>query len=176
MIRRQSEFQKDERTAMRGGSGTVKLEPIWKKGDGLRSNVRMYSKIVLEPGTSIGYHVHENEEEIFFVVSGRAEADDNGTKVILETGDSIVTRVALCGGAGGFLLDKAVAQGAQLYVTADMRYHDFLDNAQRIVVADIGHYESEHFTKEIFLEIIQKKNPTFAVDFAKKETNQVNYL
>ena len=91
-------------------------------------------------------------------------------------GDTIIGRVALCGGAGGFLLDKAVAMGAQLYVTADMRYHDFLDNSQRIVVADIGHYESEHFTKEIFLEIIQKKNPTFAVAFAKNETNQVNYL
>jgi putative NIF3 family GTP cyclohydrolase 1 type 2 len=88
----------------------------------------------------------------------------------------MVTRVALCGGAGGFLLDKAVELGAQLYVTADMRYHDFLDNHQRIVVADIGHYESEHFTKEIFLEIIQKKNPTFAVDFAKNEANQVKYL
>ena len=91
-------------------------------------------------------------------------------------GDTMVNRVALCGGAGGFLLDKAVAMGAQLYITADMRYHDFLDNAQRIVVADIGHYESEHFTKEIFLEIIQKKSPTFAVAFAKNETNQVNYL
>ena len=91
-------------------------------------------------------------------------------------GDCIVSRVALCGGAGGFLLDKAVEQGAQLYVTADMRYHDFLDWHQRIVVADIGHYESEHFTKEIFLEIIQKKNPTFAVAFAKNEINQVNYL
>ena len=91
-------------------------------------------------------------------------------------GDRIVKHVALCGGAGGFLLDKAVDMGADLYVTADMRYHDFLDNAQRIVVADIGHYESEHFTKEIFLEIIQKKNPTFAVHFAKNETNQVNYI
>ena len=91
-------------------------------------------------------------------------------------GDRLVSRVALCGGAGGFLLDKAVEAGAQLYVTADMRYHDFLDNSQRIVVADIGHYESEHFTKEIFLEIIQKKSPTFAVAFAKNETNQVNYL
>ena len=91
-------------------------------------------------------------------------------------GNTIVTRMALCGGAGAFLLDKAVEQGAQLYVTADMRYHDFLDNSQRIVVADIGHYESEHFTKEIFLEIIQKKNPTFAVAFAKNEINQVNYL
>ena len=91
-------------------------------------------------------------------------------------GDRMVSRVALCGGAGGFLLDKAVELGAQLYVTADMRYHDFLDWHQRIVVADIGHYESEHFTKEIFLEIIQKKNPTFAVAFSKSETNQVNYL
>ena len=88
----------------------------------------------------------------------------------------VITRVALCGGAGGFLLDKAVEQGAQLYVSADMRYHDFLENNQRILVADIGHYESEHYTKEIFLEIIQKKNPTFAVAFAKNETNQVNYL
>ena len=91
-------------------------------------------------------------------------------------GDTIVGRVALCGGAGGFLLDKAVTMGAQLYVTADMRYHDFLDNSQRIVVADIGHYESEHFTKAIFLEKKKKKNPTFAVAFAKNETNQVNYL
>ena len=91
-------------------------------------------------------------------------------------GDTIVSRVALCGGAGGFLLDKAVEQGAQLYVTADMRYHDFLDNSERIVTADIGHYESEHFTKEIFLEIIQKKNPTFAVAFSQSEENQVNYL
>ena len=90
--------------------------------------------------------------------------------------DTIVTRVALCGGAGGFLIDKAVEMGAQLYVTADMCYHDFLDNSKRIVVADIGHYESEHFTKEIFLEIIQKKSPTFAVAFSKNETNQVNYL
>ena len=90
--------------------------------------------------------------------------------------DQMVSRVALCGGAGGFLLDKAVEMGAQLYVTADMRYHDFLDNNKRILVADIGHYESEHYTKEIFLEIIQKKNPTFAVDFAKSETNQVKYI
>ena len=83
-------------------------------------------------------------------------------------GDTIVSRVALCGGAGGFLLDKAVEQGAQLYVTADMRYHDFLDWHQRIVVADIGHYESEHFTKEIFLEIIQKKKSYLCSRFCEK--------
>lgn len=104
------------------------------------------------------------------------QAFEVGTVRYSGDGDRMVSRVALCGGAGGFLLDKAVEAGAQLYVTADMRYHDFLDNSQRIVVADIGHYESEHFTKEIFLEIIRKKSPTFAVAFAKNETNQVNYL
>ena len=92
MIRRNDEFVKEERTAMRGGNGTVKMEHIWKKGDGLNSNVRMYSKLILEPGTSIGYHVHENEEEVFLVLEGRAEVTDNGEKAILETGDSIVTR------------------------------------------------------------------------------------
>ena len=86
-----------------------------------------------------------------------------------------ITRVALCGGAGGFLVDKAVSCNADVYVTADLRYHDFLDHNREILMADIGHYESEHYTKEIFLEIIQEKNPTFAVDFAKKEKKQIQF-
>ena len=90
--------------------------------------------------------------------------------------DRQVERVALCGGAGGFLIDKAVAAGAELFISADLRYHDFLDHNDRIVLADIGHYESEHFTKEIFYDIIQKKNPTFAVSFSKQEKNQIIYL
>jgi len=87
-----------------------------------------------------------------------------------------ISRVALCGGAGAFLIGKAMAAGAQAYISADMRYHDFLENADRLIVADIGHYESEHYTKEIFLELIQKKYPNFATAFAKRETNQINYL
>lgn len=92
MIRRQNDFKKEERREMRGGKGLVTIEHIWKEGDGLRAPVRMYAKLTLEPGSSIGYHVHENEEEIFYVLSGRAGADDNGRKTVLETGDSIVTR------------------------------------------------------------------------------------
>ena len=57
-----------------------------------------------------------------------------------------------------------------------MKYHDFQGNEERIILADIGHYESEHYTKEIFYEIIRKKNPTFAVEFAQNEKNQINYL
>ncbi|MBR1881805.1 MAG: Nif3-like dinuclear metal center hexameric protein [Muribaculaceae bacterium] len=87
-----------------------------------------------------------------------------------------VSRVALCGGAGAFLIDEAIAQGADVLITGDVKYHEFMKSMNGIVVADIGHYESEQFTKEIFFEIIQGINPTFAVDFARKEENQINYL
>ena len=87
-----------------------------------------------------------------------------------------VSRIALCGGAGVEFIGAAMAQGADVYITGDMKYHDFQGNEDRIILADIGHYESEHYTKEIFYDIIKKKNPTFAVDFARSEKNQVRYL
>lgn len=90
--------------------------------------------------------------------------------------DRTVSRIAMCGGAGVEFMGLALSQGADVYITGDMKYHDFQGNEDRIILADIGHYESEHYTKEIFYDIIQKKNPTFAVDFARNEKNQVNYL
>ncbi len=87
-----------------------------------------------------------------------------------------VSRIAMCGGAGSEFMGRAVAQGAHVYITGDMKYHEFQGQEERIILADIGHYESEQFTKEIFLDIIQKKNPNFAVTFATKEKNQINYL
>ena len=57
-----------------------------------------------------------------------------------------------------------------------MKYHDFQGNEDRIILADIGHYESEQYTKEIFCDIIKKKNPNFAVYFAQSEENQIKYL
>lgn len=88
----------------------------------------------------------------------------------------MVTRVAMCGGAGVSLSEAAVGSGAQAYVTADIKYHDFQGREDNLILADIGHYESEHYTKELFYEIIQKKNPKFAVVFASTEENQVKYL
>ncbi len=87
-----------------------------------------------------------------------------------------VSRVALCGGAGAEFVGLAMSQGADVFITGDMKYHDFQGNEESIILADIGHYESEHYTKEIFYDIITKKNPNFAVDFAMTEKNQVNYL
>lgn len=88
----------------------------------------------------------------------------------------VVERVATCGGAGSFLKEEAISLGAQVFVTADCKYHEFMGNEDKIIIADIGHWESEHYTKEIFLAVIQEKNPNFAVDFARNEHNQVNYL
>ena len=84
--------------------------------------------------------------------------------------------VAMCGGAGSEFIGTAMSRGADVYITGDMKYHEFQGHEDQIILADIGHYESEHFTKEIFYDIIQKKNPNFAVDFARSEKNQVNYL
>lgn len=91
-------------------------------------------------------------------------------------GQTVVTRVALCGGAGSFLMNKAIAAGAQIFFTGDMKYHDFMDHEHEIVLADMGHYESEQFTKEIFYDIIQKKSPNFAAAFARNERNPINYI
>ncbi len=90
--------------------------------------------------------------------------------------NKMVSRIALCGGAGAEFMGKALALGADVYITGDMKYHEFQGNEERIILADIGHYESEHYTKEIFLDIIREKFPNFAVTFATKEKNQIKYL
>jgi len=87
-----------------------------------------------------------------------------------------VKKVAVCGGSGSFLLSNAIAAGADVFITADMKYHDFFDAEEKIVVADIGHYESEQFTKELFYEILIKKFPTFALRLSQVKTNPVLYL
>ncbi len=86
-----------------------------------------------------------------------------------------VRRVALCGGAGGFLLPRAIAAGAQFFVTADYKYHEFFEADDQIVIADIGHYESEQFTIELLVEIISRNFPNFAAHSTSVRTNPVNY-
>ena len=90
-------------------------------------------------------------------------------------GKSVKT-VAVCGGAGSFLLPQAIAQGADVFVTADFKYHEFFDAENKLIIADIGHFESEQFTIELLIEIIRKKYTTFAVHFTKINTNPVKYF
>lgn len=87
-----------------------------------------------------------------------------------------IRRVALCGGAGAFLLDRAIALGADAFITSDTKYNLFLDCARDIFLVDIGHFESEECVKEIFYHIIRKKIPTFAVYKSEIESNPIIYL
>lgn len=87
-----------------------------------------------------------------------------------------IKRVALCGGSGFFLLPDAIRAEADVFLTADIKYHQFFDADNKIVMADIGHYESEQFTLPLIAGALNKKFPKFAVRFPKRNTNPVNYL
>lgn len=86
-----------------------------------------------------------------------------------------VQKVAVCGGSGSFLLKDAMRAGADFFITADFKYHQFFDADGKIVIADIGHYETEQFTGEIFVDIINRKFPNFATLLSNLSTNPVNY-
>ncbi len=87
-----------------------------------------------------------------------------------------VKKVAVCGGSGSFLLKAAIAANADVFVSADFKYHQFFDAENKIVIADIGHFESEQFTKELFYELLIKNFPKFAVHFSEVNTNPVFYF
>ncbi|HEX8061002.1 MAG TPA: Nif3-like dinuclear metal center hexameric protein [Cyclobacteriaceae bacterium] len=84
--------------------------------------------------------------------------------------------VAVCGGSGSFLLQDAIRANADVFVSADFKYHEFFDSDGKITIADIGHYESEQFTKELISEVLREKFRTFAINFSKTVTNPIRYL
>ena len=87
-----------------------------------------------------------------------------------------IKKVALCGGAGSFLLTEALQSAADVFITSDLKYHEFFDADNRIMIADIGHYESEVFTKELLMDVLMKKFHTFAIIFSKTRTNPISYI
>jgi dinuclear metal center YbgI/SA1388 family protein len=86
-----------------------------------------------------------------------------------------IQKVAVCGGAGSFLLSDAIRAEADVFITADYKYHEFFDADNRIIICDIGHYESEVFTKELLQRYLSKKFPNFATILSETITNPVNY-
>ncbi|MDR0686956.1 MAG: Nif3-like dinuclear metal center hexameric protein [Dysgonamonadaceae bacterium] len=87
-----------------------------------------------------------------------------------------IHRVALCGGSGAFLIRDAIAAGAEIFITGEAKYNDFYDVENRILLAVAGHYETEVCTKQLFYDVILKKNATFAVHYSKVDSNPVNYM
>jgi len=87
-----------------------------------------------------------------------------------------IQQVSLCGGAGSFLISNAIANNSDIYLTADLKYHDFFEADNRIVLADIGHFESEQFTTDLVYGLLKEKFPTFAVLKTGINTNPINYF
>lgn len=87
-----------------------------------------------------------------------------------------IKKVAICGGAGSFLTKTAMAEGVDIFVTGDIKYHEFFDAEKRLLLADIGHWESEQFTIDLLAEELSRKFPTFAVLKTGVKTNPVEYF
>lgn len=113
------------------------------------------------------------EEEFLKLVKNSLEV-----KAIRHSGflNKPIRKVAVCGGSGAFLIEDAKRCNADAYVTADLKYHDFFESDNEILIIDAGHFETEQFTKQLFADIILKKNPKFAVQISKVNTNPVNYF
>jgi dinuclear metal center YbgI/SA1388 family protein len=147
------------------------------------------------------HRVHPYEEVAYFLTSLQNEHHQTGMGMVGELNEAIswesfvhlvktefhvqvvrhtrakgdVKKIAVCGGSGSFLLNDAIRAGADVFLTADFKYHEFFEADGKIVVADIGHYETEQFTSEIFCDLIQEKFPNFAVLKSTTRTNPVNY-
>lgn len=87
-----------------------------------------------------------------------------------------IKRVAVCGGSGSFLIHDSIMKGAQAFVTGDLKYHQFAEPENRLLLVDAGHFETEHHSVEIFYDFLTKKFPTFAFYFSEVNTNPVNYF
>ncbi len=87
-----------------------------------------------------------------------------------------IKKVAICGGSGSFLLKNAIRENADVFVSGDFKYHQFFDADGQILIADIGHFETEQITKELFYELLMKKFPKFALHLTEINSNPINYL
>ena len=87
-----------------------------------------------------------------------------------------IKKIAICGGSGSFLLPKAIESNAQIFISSDFKYHEFFNADNQIIIADIGHWESEQYTSELLVEIIQKNFINFAAYSTKFVTNPVKYF
>ncbi|MGB5403689.1 MAG: Nif3-like dinuclear metal center hexameric protein [Robiginitalea sp.] len=87
-----------------------------------------------------------------------------------------VQKVAVLGGSGAFGIDAALARGADFFITGDVKYHEFFKAEGKMVIADIGHYETEQFTKNLLAEYLSEKIPNFAISLSETQTNPINYF
>ena len=126
-------------------------------------------------GAGIIGQLPEKMEREDFIAWVKEVFDADSVRYNSWTGEQVRT-VALCGGAGAFLIPDAIAAGADVFLTGEIGYHRFFGYEDAIQLMEIGHYESEQYTLEILREIITKADPTLPVHTTTVETNPINYL
>ncbi len=144
------------------------------------------------PYEEVAYYVHDlanKNNEVGSGMIGELQNPIKSTEFLMQIKNNLsakvirhtalvkdeVKKVALCGGAGSFLLRDAMAQGADIFISGDFKYHEFFDAEERIIIADVGHYESEQFTKELIYENISKKFANIALHFTEVNSNPIFY-
>ncbi|GHT09665.1 GTP cyclohydrolase 1 type 2 [Bacteroidia bacterium] len=163
------------------------IVPVYKKSTVLRTllAVHPYEEPVYDfytldnnwnqAGSGVVGELPYTEEEAAFLQKLKMIFKLKNLKHSPFTGKEI-REVAICGGSGAFLIPEAIAYGADIFITGEARYNDYYDVENRILLAVIGHYESEIITKELFYDIITKKITNFAVHFSTVNSNPVNYM
>lgn len=166
----------------------VKLEVIYHKH---KENSILYTLINNHPYEEPAYDIIQLENEDRYSGSGLIGEFENeitvdqyldlvkksfNTSSIRYTPiNKKIKKVALCGGSGSFLLSKAIRMGADAFLSSDFKYHQFFDAEGKILISDIGHFESEQFTPELLGEVLLKKFPNFAILFSQINTNPIKY-
>ena len=144
------------------------------------------------PYEEVAYYLHtlaNANQEVGSGMIGEIEPADamlflKKVKTVMQAGvvrytaitEKKIVKVAVCGGAGRFLLNDAISQGADIFITSDFKYHDFFEANGKIIVADIGHFESEQFTIQLLQKLLKKKFEDIFVLSASFSTNPVNFL
>lgn len=126
-------------------------------------------------GSGLVGHLEKPMEPRAFMEMVRNEMKVGALKYTHYTGETI-QKVAVLGGSGIFGLEAAKRSGAQAFITADVKYHEYFEADGDILLMDIGHYESEQFTQDLIQRVLQEKIPTFAHLLTRHSTNPVNYL
>lgn len=161
--------------------------PVWLQPNVLRAMKNAH------PYEEVAHDIFAMQNSHQYAGSGilgelTAEMDENAFLGLLKTrfGLSVirhtsltgkpVKKVAVCGGSGSFLTGTAIASGADVYITGDIKYHEFFDADGKLLLADIGHYESEQFTIDLLFDILSENFPNFAVLKTAVKTNPVNYF
>ncbi|OYQ38357.1 Nif3-like dinuclear metal center hexameric protein [Flavobacterium cyanobacteriorum] len=126
-------------------------------------------------GLGMAGELQEPMEEAAFLAFVRDKMDAQGIRHSALTGKK-VNKVAVLGGSGSFAIKSAIAAGADAFLTADLKYHQYYEAEGKLLLADIGHFESERYTKNYIVGYLTKKIPNFAIILSEENTNPVKYL